>query len=140
MRIDLDKNLHGADENGSKSLDLLEATDEDITVDLMRELLLAGVNFARYASKTRTQILDKLHQILHTLDDLCNVQIVEHFLALADDFAHFRLVKAKQQRGSALQNTTRSLNQLPPIKHSQHKSNSGQVFVSSPFFLNFVLN
>ncbi len=43
---DLNEDLHGADENRSQGLDLLQTTDEDIAMHLMGQLPLASIHLA----------------------------------------------------------------------------------------------
>ena len=59
----------------------------------MGEFLLPGVDFARDFGETGTEILDELDQVFHALDDLGHCQVIEDFLALADDLAHLGFVE-----------------------------------------------
>ena len=78
----------------------------------MCQFLLTGVDFARHLGEAGTEIFDELDQVLHALDDFGHGQVVENFLALANDLAHFRLVEAQQQRRRSLKDPARSFNQL----------------------------
>jgi hypothetical protein len=112
---DLNEDLHGADENRSQGLDLLQTTDEDIAMHLMGQLPLASIHLTRHFGKARTQVLDELDQILHAFDDFGHSQIIEDLLALADDFSDLRFIEAEQKIRSSLKDSARPFDQFFPV-------------------------
>jgi hypothetical protein len=109
--------LHCANENGREDFDGVHASDQDLSMDLMRQFHLPAIHILGHSRQPRGDVLEKvmnsikirkmrknldeLAEVVHGLNDLGDGQIVEHFSAHTHYFAHLRLVEAEQQLGGA---------------------------------------
>ena len=59
----------------------------------VEEILASRFHIMAHLGQTRTQILDKLDQILHGLNHLRDGQVVQHLLAVAAEFSNLKKLK-----------------------------------------------
>ena len=99
---DLDEDLHGADEDGSQGLDLLQVLPEVLSLLGVEKVSLPALNIVADFGEAGAEILHELNQVLHGLDDLGDGKVVQHLLAVPADFPHLGRVKGEQHVGGAL--------------------------------------
>ena len=101
---DLDEDLHGADEDGSQGLDLLQVLPEVLPLLGVQKISLPTLNVVADFGEAGTQILHELDQVLHGLDDLRDGEVVQHLLTVPADFPHLGGVEGEQHIGGSLGN------------------------------------
>ena len=99
---DLDEDLHGADEDGSQGLDLLQVLPEILSLLGVEKVSLPALNIVADFGEAGAEILHELNQVLHGLDDLRDGEVVQHLLAVPADFPHLGRVKGEQHVGGTL--------------------------------------
>lgn len=92
---DLDEYLHGADENGREGLDSVEASDENLSMSGVRELLLAVVDVLGESTQPGGDVLDELREVVNALDDLSYLRVVEHLQKVV--FNSYRRIECAQK-------------------------------------------
>ena len=66
--------------------------------------LLPRLHIMTHFWQTRTEVLNKLDEVLHGLDNLGDGQVVQHLLTVSAYFSHLRRIKREEHIGCALQN------------------------------------
>ena len=90
---DLNEDLHGADEDWSQRLDLLQVLGQPLPLQGVEKVSLSTLDVLIDFRETRAEILDELDQVLHGLDDLGDGEIVENLLTIPADLTDLRGVK-----------------------------------------------
>ena len=99
---DLDEDLHGADEDRSQGLDLLQVPPEVLSLLGVQEVSLPPLDIVADFGEAGAEVLHELDQVLHGLDDLGDGEVVQHLLTVPADFPHLRGVKGKEHVGGSL--------------------------------------
>ena len=98
----LNEDFHRADENRSQSFDLLEMKTQVLSLLRIEEVDPPGVHVLADFGEAGTEVLDELDEVLHSLDDLGDGEVVQHFLTVPANLPHLGSVERKQHVCSAL--------------------------------------
>ena len=99
----LDKDFHRADENWSQGFNLLQMKTQVLSLLRVEEVDPSGVHVLADLGEAGTEVLDELDEVLHSLDDLGDGEVVQHLLAVPANLPHLGSVKGKQHVCGALE-------------------------------------